>query len=347
MYNRRIFHWDHLNNLRQFIEIPDHLHKSIDIDTIVSELRSTRHQWNKIKQKTKTLRRKFLEERAERMAEKMHTSAENALKAIIKAEESKYNFSSIRSLTGKMNSSLTQVDVLADPNDPNSPKTTLTSKDEVEQAILHRNQIHSRQSLATPVAANPSLASAVHPFSKENSYDQILDGSFLDTYDPEHKLTPTERAWIQELQCKVSQQISLIVTVEDFKHFFKKKQECTSSSPSGRHMGHYKVMLDEIRLGRPEIAEVIINIAQISILVASPLNRWKRASQVMLEKGKGCFIENLRIIQLVEADLNFILHVFWGKRLTRHAVNNNALHQSQFALPGQTCQTHLGTNFYF
>jgi len=47
-----------------------------------------------------------------------------------------------------------------------------------------------------------------------------------------------------------SQQISLIVTVEDFKHFFKKKQECTSSSPSGRHMGHYKVMLDEIRLGR-------------------------------------------------------------------------------------------------
>ena len=112
-------------------------------------------------------------------------------------------------------------------------------------------------------------------------------------------------------------------------------------------MGHYKVMLDEIRLGRPEIAEVIINIAQISILVASPLNRWKRASQVMLEKGKGCFIENLRIIQLVKVDLNFILHVFWGKRLTRHAVNNNALHQSQFALPGQTCQTHLGTNFYF
>jgi predicted GTPase len=164
MYNRRIFHWDHLNNLRQFIEILDHLHKSIDIDTIVSELRSTRHQWNKIKQKTKTLRRKFLEERAERMAEKMHTSAENALKAIIKAQESKYNFSSIRSLTGKMNSSQAQVDVLADPNDPNSPKTTLTSKDEVEQAILHRNQIHSRQSLATPVAANPSLASAVHPF---------------------------------------------------------------------------------------------------------------------------------------------------------------------------------------
>lgn len=142
------------------------------------------------------------------MAEKMHTSAENALKAIIKAQESKYNFSSIRSLTGKMNSSLTQVDVLADPNDPNSPKTTLTSKDEVEQAVLHRNQIHSRQSLATPVAANPSLASAVHPFWKENSYDQILDGSFLDTYDPEHKLTPTERAWIQELQCKVPNKLA-------------------------------------------------------------------------------------------------------------------------------------------
>ena len=44
----------------------------------------------------------------------------------------------------------------------------------------------------------------------------------------------------------------------------------------------------------------------------------------MLEKGKGRFIENLRIIQLVEADLNFVLHVFWGKRLPRHALYHHA-----------------------
>jgi hypothetical protein len=58
----------------------------------------------------------------------------------------------------------------------------------------------------------------------------------------------------------------------------------------------------------------------------------------MLEKGKGHYIEHLRIIQLVEADLNFVLHVVWGNRLPRHAIKHNALHPAQFALPGQTCQ---------
>ena len=58
----------------------------------------------------------------------------------------------------------------------------------------------------------------------------------------------------------------------------------------------------------------------------------------MLEKGKGKFIENLHIIQLVEADLNFVLHVFWGNRLPRHAIHHKALHPSQYTLPGQTCQ---------
>jgi len=58
----------------------------------------------------------------------------------------------------------------------------------------------------------------------------------------------------------------------------------------------------------------------------------------MLEKGKGKFIENLHIIQLVEADLNFVLHVFWGNRLPQHAIHLKALHPSQYALPGQTCQ---------
>jgi hypothetical protein len=61
------------------------------------------------------------------------------------------------------------------------------------------------------------------------------------------------------------------------------------------------------------------------------------ASQVMLEKGKGRYIENLRIIQLCEADLNFVLHVLWGNRLIRRACKHKALNPSQFALPGQTC----------
>jgi hypothetical protein len=57
----------------------------------------------------------------------------------------------------------------------------------------------------------------------------------------------------------------------------------------------------------------------------------------MIEKGKGRHVENLRIIQLCEADLNFVLHMIWGHRLIRHAMKHNALDPAKFALPGQTC----------
>jgi hypothetical protein len=73
----------------------------------------------------------------------------------------------------------------------------------------------------------------------------------------------------------------------------------------------------------------------MSLLTSSPLHRWERASHVMIKKGKGRHIENLRIIQLCEADLNFILHIIWGKRLMQNALHH--LDKAQFAIPGQTC----------
>jgi hypothetical protein len=67
----------------------------------------------------------------------------------------------------------------------------------------------------------------------------------------------------------------------------------------------------------------------------------------MLEKGKGKNIENLRIIQLCEADLNFTLHVIWGKRLIQNAMQENALDDSQYALPGMTCNSAIWNKVLF
>lgn len=58
---------------------------------------------------------------------------------------------------------------------------------------------------------------------------------------------------------------------------------------------------------------------------------------MMIEKGKGKFVEHRQIIQLCEADLNFVLHVIWGHHLIRHATLHKALDAAQYALPGQTC----------
>jgi hypothetical protein len=90
----------------------------------------------------------------------------------------------------------------------------------------------------------------------------------------------------------------------------------------GRHLPrqaviwvHYRSLLECIQKGDYTIPDLIVSVVYISLMMASPLRRWQSASQVMIEKGKGKFVENLWIIQFVEADLNFVIHTIWGKHL--------------------------------
>ncbi len=71
-------------------------------------------------------------------------------------------------------------------------------------------------------------------------------------------------------------------------------------------------MADE---GNTEIVDTLVMMMNISLATSNPLHRWLHSAQVMIEKGKGNYIENLRIIQLCQADLNFILNVIWGNRM--------------------------------
>lgn len=55
--------------------------------------------------------------------------------------------------------------------------------------------------------------------------------------------------------------------------------------------------------GNTEIVETKLFIINVSIATSRPLDCWKQSLQIMIEKGKGNYIENLKIIQLCEADL--------------------------------------------
>jgi hypothetical protein len=134
------------------------------------------------------------------------------------------------------------------------------------------------------------------PSNERNLFNCILNGQVSSTVHDFESLNHTKCTWIQSLQSLVTQEISLHLFLEDFKQFFKSKQEKTASSPSGRHMGHYKIALECIWRDSPTFPDLIKSIAQISLLTATPLDCWNKASQVMLEKGKGKFIENLCII---------------------------------------------------
>ena len=71
----------------------------------------------------------------------------------------------------------------------------------------------------------------------------------------------------------------IIITPEDFKQFWKKVNEFTSSSMSGVHYGHYKAAIQD-----PQSTNVLA--LQLTIIARSriPPESWSVGLQVMLEK---------------------------------------------------------------
>lgn len=117
-----------------------------------------------------------------------------------------------------------------------------------------------------------------------------------------------------------------------------------ASSVLGLHYGHYRVLS---QMEDETIISVLFNILNIAFRTHSPLLRWKHATQLMLEKGKGPAIENLRIIQLLEADMNWLLRFLWGRKLDRHAMDAGVYNEAQFASPGKLCQSAIVNKVIF
>lgn len=156
----------------------------------------------------------------------------------------------------------------------------------------------------------------------------MLEGVF----EPWESASPYLKEWLQELKCTVEKEMSAELYFGEFKQLFQTIPENTASSVSDRHYGHYKVLSkldDDTYLG------VLFDIVDIAFRTHSPLPRWKYATQLMLEKGKGPGIENLRIIQLLEADMNWLLRYLWGRKLNYHAQQEGAYSEDQYAAPGK------------
>jgi hypothetical protein len=116
------------------------------------------------------------------------------------------------------------------------------------------------------------------------------------------------------------------ITADDVKHCFKSWKEATSTSPSSRHLGHYKALV-----GHPTLLNCFVQFMNIVIERGIAIPRRCNATNVsMIAKDSGRpRIHRLRIVHLFEADLNFFLKLQWGHRLVRHAIKLNLLHDSQ------------------
>jgi len=94
--------------------------------------------------------------------------------------------------------------------------------------------------------------------------------------------------------------MSAVVSDEEFVNFYRAAKEATSSSPSGRHIGYYKAILNT-----PDLFSLYLTMMSIPFQVGIVPDRWKRIADIMLEKSPSdLHCHSLHIIALFESNLN-------------------------------------------
>eukprot|EP00957_Ditylum_brightwellii_P017976 1354292-Ditylum_brightwellii.AAC.1 len=100
----------------------------------------------------------------------------------------------------------------------------------------------------------------------------------------------------------------------------------TTSSPSGRHYGHYKAVLTN-----SSICIVHTIMMTLPFRFGFTPHRWQKAIDIMLEKDLAdSKINRLRIIVIVEVDMNLIIKIIWNKHLAPTSDSSNFLSPVQF-----------------
>ena len=102
--------------------------------------------------------------------------------------------------------------------------------------------------------------------------------------------------------------VSIVISPERWKQYWKAMNEETSSSKLGLHFGHYIAGCKSEIVSHYHAAGVSVTLAH-----AIQLERWSRGLSVMLEKTLGVTLVNkLRAILLMNGDFNATNKMVYG-----------------------------------
>ncbi len=195
------------------------------------------------------------------------------------------------------------------------PWETVFNRDEFESHILQYNRELFRAAAESP-CGHGIIHDALTFTSLSPQSEALLSGIIPDNwFGTDNNLREFLASFTIPMHVKTHGDIPTGISSDDVLCGFKGWKEQTSTSPSGRHLGHYCALIQH-----PVLLKCFVSFMNIVVSRGIAIPRWCNATNVMIEKdvGKPC-IHRLCIVQLFEAVYNFFLNfsgiIGWSVRL--------------------------------
>ena len=313
--------------------------------------RKWRRTCKEAKASSKELRESFLEELANHLAEQRETLAANELKQLLRYEEQRKKARRIRNvLKGKNRRLLTSIEIPdIDAYSINEKNITdfshlniqtiwnkllvrngsdvktwerIDDRETLEKVIIEWQTLYFGQSKNTPLASKR--------WEEKLNNDEFQNEVLEDKISWENE--EEERETIEFLHAmrrvKNVKEVPFVYSYQQFRNMIKKTKENKTASPSGRHWGHYKALIE---MEDDTMLHIIFKIMNMLMKSGEILHRYSKVSITLLEKDTGSpKIHRLRPVCIVEAELNCIAKHHWSRELMKHVERENTITDDQY-----------------
>lgn len=178
---------------------------------------------------------------------------------------------------------------------------TVIDRTDIERQLLNYNREAFRAAAASPCGQG-LIYNAISFIGLSTEATKVLQGMVPpEWYGDDQVLKEFLASFTIPHQIANVEPIDITISEEDVRRGFRGWRESTTTSPSGRHLGHYKALIQD-----SQCLTCLTQFLNIALFHRLALPCWCKATNILLEKdpGRPC-INRLRIIHLFEADFNF------------------------------------------
>jgi hypothetical protein len=325
--------------------------ENLSLQDIVTKVRAANYQLKAHQLNHKQLRSDHLEALADAIV--LDSNAHNSIshvnqesvkkkiKKLIRRENMRKTYRKIGYLLSPQTTKgLTMIDIpdhrtpSTHPPDPKTwtgPWKTTTNPLEIASIVKEINRKQYHQVHDTPFGSGP-IAEVVGREGDTPKAALLISGTVPTL--PSETLPEVHHVLQTLARPYPSTQHTANISDEEFSASYRVAKEATSSSPSGRHVGHYKAILKY-----PDLVNLHASMMSLAFKTGVVPDRWNKVVDIMLEKTPGdSRCHWLRIIALFESDLNHAKRILIGRKLSHFLEDQQMLPDMQFgSLSGQRC----------